>query len=178
MDAKVLFEILMREQTDMLLVYLRSVVRDPAAVDDLYQETMIVAWRNLERFDRARPFGPWLRGIAGKLVLAYRRKSAAAMFVCDQKVLEVIDAQLGVIANQTGDTLDEKVALLRACVASLPEHYRSVIHERYQQDDAIPTQSLAEKLSLTLETFKKRLQRARAMLLECMERKLPSVETA
>ncbi len=176
MDAKALFEILMREQTDMLLVYLRSVVRDPAAVDDLYQETMLVAWRNLDRFDRSRPFGPWLRGIAGKLILAYRRRSSSTMFVCDQAVLDVIEAKLSALAAQSGDTLDDKLELLRDCVASLPEHYRSVIHERYQRDEALATQTLAEKLSLTLETFKKRLQRGRAMLLECMEGKLAAAE--
>ncbi len=33
MQAKDIFEILMREHADMLLVFLRSMVRDPAAVD-------------------------------------------------------------------------------------------------------------------------------------------------
>jgi RNA polymerase sigma factor (sigma-70 family) len=76
MDDRDIFTILVRENTDMLTAYLRSVVRDPATVDDLFQETMLTAWRKLDEFDRRRPFGAWLRGIAARLVLAERRKRA------------------------------------------------------------------------------------------------------
>ncbi len=58
------FEILMRENSRMLLSYLNCVVQDVASVDDLFQETMVVAWRRLGDCDLSVPFGPWLRGIA------------------------------------------------------------------------------------------------------------------
>ena len=45
------FEILCRENTRMLMVYLRSFLRNEATVDDLFQETLIVAWRRLDRCD-------------------------------------------------------------------------------------------------------------------------------
>jgi len=47
----------------MLTVFLRSRVNDEAAVDDLFQETMLVAWKRLDDCDLSRPFGPWLRGL-------------------------------------------------------------------------------------------------------------------
>ena len=75
MDIKSVFEILIRENTDMLLAYLRSAVRDEHAIDDLYQEIFLTAWKRLEDYDRQRPFGPWLRGIASRVVLAYYRKT-------------------------------------------------------------------------------------------------------
>jgi len=52
----------------------------------------------------------------------------------------------------------------------LPEHYREVIQLRYA-DDATP-ESVADRLQISAETLKKRLQRGRAKLLECLERKL------
>ena len=55
------FEILARENSRMLTVYLRSLVDDEAAVDDLFQETMVVAWRRLDECDLSLPFGPWLQ---------------------------------------------------------------------------------------------------------------------
>ena len=73
--ARTAFEILARENSRMLMVYLRSLVRDEAAVDDLFQETMVIAWRRIDDFDRSRSFGKWIRGIAGKLVLAHFRKA-------------------------------------------------------------------------------------------------------
>ena len=36
----------------------------PTDADDLAQETFVFAWENIARFDPARPFRPWLFGIA------------------------------------------------------------------------------------------------------------------
>ena len=60
-DAKKLFETLVREHADMLTVYLRAALGDVPEVDDLFQETMIVAWRRLDDFDQTRSFAAWLR---------------------------------------------------------------------------------------------------------------------
>ena len=76
--AKKLFETLVREHAGMLTVYLRSALGDVSDVDDLFQETMVVAWRRLDDFDHTRPFGPWLRGIAKKLLQAHQRKRTGA----------------------------------------------------------------------------------------------------
>jgi RNA polymerase sigma-70 factor (ECF subfamily) len=51
---------------------------------------MLAACQTIDRFDRSRPFGPWLRGIAGKLVLAHRRKSATAILVCNETMLVTV----------------------------------------------------------------------------------------
>lgn len=176
MNAKSLFEILVREHADMLMVYLRSIVRDPAAVDDLFQETVLIAWRNLDQFDQKRPFGPWLRGIAGKLVLAWRRKSARQPRLCDEEVLEHIDRRLSQVQRLGGDTLDEKLSALHDCLGALPDAYREIIDLRYR-DQRKPLE-ITDKLQLNAETVKKRLQRARAMLLDCLTRKLPTVGDA
>src|SRR4030095_1216705 len=77
-SARQVFEILVHEHADMLTAFLRSLVLDSSAIHDLFQETMLVAWRRLADYDRARPFGPWLRGIAGVLVMEHRRKRASA----------------------------------------------------------------------------------------------------
>src|SRR5215207_4823554 len=39
------------------------VVHDAAAAEDIAQESFLAAIRNLDRFDRRRPFGPWLHRI-------------------------------------------------------------------------------------------------------------------
>ena len=65
----------------MLTVFLRSRVNDEAAVDDLFQETMLVAWKRLDDCDLSRPFGPWLRGIAHRLVMAPKEVQLYIPFV-------------------------------------------------------------------------------------------------
>jgi RNA polymerase sigma-70 factor (ECF subfamily) len=170
MDARNVFEILIRENADMLVAYLRSVVRDAAVVDDLFQEALLIAWRRLEDYDRARPFGAWLRGIASRLVLAQRRKRAAGVIFCDEQTLEYLDQRLQQVSLQKGDTLDEKLASLQECLDKLPEPYREAVRLRYQEE--LSPAELSQQLRISWDAQKKRLQRARSLLLGCLERKL------
>lgn len=167
--TRLAFEILARENSRMLMVYLRSLVRDESAIDDLFQESMIVAWRRLDECDLDRPFGPWLRGIASRLVMAHYRHQKAAPIVLQEAVLSVIDRHFENISLLAGDTWDDKVVALHGCVDALPVRQKDVISGRYFDD--LPTQALAERLELTLEACKKRLQRGRAMLAECLKKK-------
>jgi RNA polymerase sigma-70 factor (ECF subfamily) len=170
MHARDLFEILVRENADMLTAFIRSSVRDPVMVDDLFQETMLVAWKKLDAYDKERPFGPWLRGIAVRLILAYRRKSAKGFALCNAEVLEFLESRHEALGRQRGDTLDEKLECLRDCVQALPSRYRVAIELRYGQEmSSVP---LAERLGISTEALKKRLQRGRARLLDCLKRKL------
>ncbi|QGJ70449.1 RNA polymerase sigma factor [Planctomycetales bacterium 10988] len=171
LNAQELFEILVRDHAEMLTLYLRSLIRDPGTVDDLFQETMLVAWRRLDDFDRNRSFGPWLRGIAGKLVLAHRRKYATSKAItCEEEVLQHLEGRMQQVQKQAGDTLPEKLAGLEYCLQALPEKYGKVVKLRYREELSIG--SLAERLELTVETAKKRLQRGRARLLDCLKRRM------
>ncbi len=167
--AETVFEILVRENAGMLVTYLRSVVWNPTAVDDLFQETMLVAWRRLNEYDRARPFGPWLRGIAARLVMAHARQAKRDLMVCDEGVMEYLDRQVERITQCNGDSWDEKLAALQECLAALPEGHRQAITLRYLEGRT--ADGIAGLLEVTREAIKKRLQRARAMLLACLQRK-------
>lgn len=166
--AKKLFETLVREHADMLTVYLRSALGNVSDVDDLFQETMVVAWRRLDDFDHTRPFGPWLRGIARKLLQAHHRQAHARRYT--PATLDRLEARLAQLGRHPGDTWRDKLEMLRGCVQALPEHYHAVVTLRYFQEQAVP--QLAHTLRLSIATAKKRLQRARALVLDCMERKL------
>ena len=47
----------------MLTAYVRSCVSNWADAQDIVQDTLRDAFLGLSRFDRARPFEPWLRAI-------------------------------------------------------------------------------------------------------------------
>ena len=49
------------------------VVHDAAAAEDIAQEAFLAAVRNLDRFDRLRPFGPWLHRIAVNRAIDWTR---------------------------------------------------------------------------------------------------------
>src|SRR5215470_8949014 len=50
------------------------VVQDAAAAEDIAQEAFLAAVRNLDRFDRRRPFGPWLHRIVVNRAIDWSRR--------------------------------------------------------------------------------------------------------
>jgi len=174
LNAHDLFEILVRENSRMLMAYVRSVTRNAAAADDAWQETMMIAWRRIEDFDRSRPFGPWLRGIASRVMLAQFRKDTDAVSV-DEATLEYLDSRFETVQALRGDTLDEKLQALRDCVAALPEHYRTCIELRFMT--GLKPKQLSERIGVALESVKKRLVRAKGLLLNCIEQKIATEQT-
>jgi RNA polymerase sigma-70 factor (ECF subfamily) len=109
-DARKLFETLVREHADMLSIYLRSALGNTTDVDDLFQETMIVAWRRLDDFDQSQPFGPWLRGMARKLLLAHDRKRCR--WLCDSEMLNHIESRLSSLSHPSVSSYRELDALI------------------------------------------------------------------
>jgi RNA polymerase sigma-70 factor, ECF subfamily len=164
-----LFEILVRENADSLTAFLRASTRDASAADDLFQETMLIAWKKIGEYDRERPFGAWLRGIAKRLVLAHWRKSAREVPFSNERVLDFLDQRVAQVDRQPGDTLEEKIAALRDCIEGLTPLYREPIELHYRQRST--TEWIAARLATTRDAVQKRLQRARAQLAECLERK-------
>src|SRR5438270_7993971 len=52
------------------------VVRDASAAEDIAQEAFLSAVRSLDRFDRRRPFGPWLHRIVVNRAIDWARARA------------------------------------------------------------------------------------------------------
>jgi len=166
-SAHEVFEILVRQHADMLTAFLRSLVRRTEVMDDLFQETMLVAWRRLDDYDRSRPFGPWLRGIAVRLVLAHRRKSGRDLLNCEPAVLEALEARMRGFERGPSDTFRDRLRRLRGCMDKLPERMREVIELGYGR--GLMLKEIASSLEASVEAVKKRAQRARLLLMECLQ---------
>lgn len=170
MEAKEVFEILVREHASSLMVFIRSLVSDSAAAEDIFQETMMTAWKNMDRFDRERPFGPWLRGIAAKTTLAWYRQTRKQPVLRAEDLIEKVDHRLTELQALAGDTFHDKLEALRDCISKLPQPYQDTIRLRY--DEQLMPAAIVRHTKTTLETVKKRLNRARNMLLTCITRKI------
>ncbi len=166
-NAREIFEILVREHADMLTAFVRSLVSRSDLVDDLFQETMMVAWRRLGDYDRTQPFGPWLRGIAARLVLQHRRRSARGFLCCEPEVLTALEAEYRRFEQQPADSFRHRIEKLGSCLNRLPPLMRDAIDMVYGR--GLSLQNLAATLEATEEAVKKRVQRARQMLAKCLE---------
>ena len=168
-EAQAIFEILVRENESMLMTYLRAAVRNQAVAEDLFQETMLVAWRRLNQYNRSCSFGPWVRGIAANLIMAHFRKAKSDITITSDKMLEYLSQQIEHIHERPGDTWEHKINALKLCIEALPDLYQEMIQLRYFKHQ--PTSKISEITKVSLEAVRKRLQRARAQLLGCLRRK-------
>ncbi len=164
-----LFAVLVGEHADMLMAFIRATVWDASAAEDLFQETMLVAWRRFEDYDPARPLARWLRGIARKLILSYLSKLKRNPVYCSVEVLDALEERLVHIDRLPGDAWTDKVEALAFCMDRLPEDMQQSIRMFYQ--DEKKTDQIASALEITREAVKKRLQRARSRLADCLRRK-------
>src|SRR2546423_4937777 len=98
------------------------VVHDAAAAEDIAQEAFMSALRALDRFDRRRPFGPWLHRIVVNRAIDWARARAL------RRELDVELADTG--SEDCGDDLGERDVLETALAALSPER-RAVVVLRY-----------------------------------------------
>jgi RNA polymerase sigma-70 factor (ECF subfamily) len=95
------------------------IVHDSAAAEDIAQEAFLSALRALDRFDRRRPFGPWLHRIVVNRAIDWSRARALR-----QEVNSSADDPAGA---QAPDHTEDVVAAL----ATLPADQRAVIVLRH-----------------------------------------------
>ena len=130
------------------------VVHDAAAAEDIAQEAFLAAIRSLDRFDRSRPFGPWLNRIVVNRAIDWARARALRRETVAE--FERESAGTGTAASETGSSVysDEVIAALRGLS---PDH-RAVVVLRYLLD--YTPGEIATALELPRGTVNSRLRRA------------------
>jgi RNA polymerase sigma-70 factor, ECF subfamily len=131
------------------------VVHDAAAAEDVAQEAFLAAVRSLDRFDRRRPFGPWLHRIVVNRAIDWARA---------RRLRGEAELQSDVPAVQPPER--ESGELLRG-LASLPPEHRAVIVLRHLLE--YTPGEIAELLELPRGTVNSRLRRGLDRLAETLE---------
>jgi RNA polymerase sigma-70 factor, ECF subfamily len=127
------------------------VVHDAAAAEDIAQESFLAALRALDRFDRRRPFGPWLHRIVVNRAIDWARARALRAEVSDDGTIERAASQ----ERMRGADSDAR-ALALALETLSPEH-RAVIVLRHLLE--YTPGEIAELLELPRGTVNSRLRR-------------------
>jgi RNA polymerase sigma-70 factor (ECF subfamily) len=124
------------------------ITRDAAASEDIAQEAFLAAIRALDRFDRRRPFGPWLHRIVANRAIDFARSRALRHEVA------AVAAENEVAPQASGGPLPDHV--MAALGALAPEH-RAVIVLRYLLD--FTPGEIAAALEMPRGTVNSRLRR-------------------
>jgi RNA polymerase sigma-70 factor (ECF subfamily) len=166
------FDVLAETHRPMVVAYLRSLVGDPDLAEDLAQDVFLAAQQNLGGLREGAQFGAWLRGIARNKALGHHRASSRRWVIADSRVIEGMEEVYAVLdAPTVGRTRwSDRVALLRECAGRLSAHLRAAVEEVYQKGRSL--KAAAEAQGASFEALAQRLSRARALIRECVERRL------
>lgn len=134
------------------------VVGDAAAAEDIAQESFLAAIRALDRFDRRRPFGPWLHRIAVNRAIDFARARGLRR--------ENAMPETPAASAPDPDAISDE--LLRGLAELSPEH-RAVVVLRYLLE--YTPGEIGEILGLARGTVNSRLRRG-------LDRLRPAIEAA
>jgi RNA polymerase sigma-70 factor (ECF subfamily) len=158
-DPDAIVAVISQYQT-RLFRYLVRLVGDPAAADDLFQNTWLVVMQKIGRFDMRRNFEPWLFTVAHNQAIDFLRRrrgeSLDSSGDCDVSPTERWP-------SAEPDALDrlldfERSTMLGVSLAELPAIHREILTLRFEE--GMKLDEISAVLGVPLATVKSRLSRA------------------
>jgi RNA polymerase sigma-70 factor, ECF subfamily len=160
-------ERLVREHQAGLRAFIRALGVREAWVDDLAQETFLVAYRKLDDWDPERDAGRWLRGIARHLAANERRKAGRRSRLLAGGLADLL---IDRAEPEAATPVVEWLEALRSCLQELPEGGRELLQCRYADGELAET--MAARMQTRSDTLRQRLLRLRILVKGCVERKM------
>ncbi len=159
-----LFSGIIREHHSPLMAYARMITGNAVSAGDVVQDSFVVAWQNISKFDVTRDIGAWLRGIVrNKWREACRH--AGREITMDEESLAAIEEIVSEWQADRPEIFDH----LAGCREQLPAPLAESINAYY--DQSLSTDEAAAQLGINGATLRKRLERAREALRECVQNK-------
>lgn len=163
------FDALLARYQNRLYRYLVRLTANPAAAEDLFQETWLKVITRIHRYDERRPFEPWLFSVARNLAIDHLRKASPESLDEPSESGDTRIAQLG--ADEPGSLerllQRERRGLLERRLEELPALYREALSLRFEEE--MTFEEIAEVLSAPVSTVKSRVQRALSTLRKRMK---------
>jgi RNA polymerase sigma-70 factor (ECF subfamily) len=153
-------ETVMGQYQHRLYRFLIRLTQDPAAAEDLFQQTWLRVIEKIGRYDARRQFTPWLFSVARNLAIDYlRKRREISLDISPEPGVSPIERLAAAGSDPLERLLEfERGATLVAAVAKLPVIHREVLTLRFEED--MKLEQIAEILGVPLSTVKSRLLRA------------------
>jgi RNA polymerase sigma factor (sigma-70 family) len=164
------FSQLVRDHHRELLVYALALTRDPNTAREIVQDAFVAAYEKIDAFDVTRDFAAWMRGIVRNKWREWLRRNTRPE-IPDQD-LALMDAAVAGWQSSRVAGGSEVFDALDQCLQRLPESLRAAVHACYYRGET--SEEAAVSLGCEPAAIRKRLQRSRELLRDCVEKKLHS----
>lgn len=144
--------------------YVAGMLRDRSTADDVVQETLVIAWRQIDKVRDGAHLRPWLYRVARNKAISVIRRRVGPVRT---HPLESADrtpelaASPGPASPFDADLTDLQRAL-RIAIARLPDRYAGIVRLHYVH--GYTTREAGRVLGIKRSTAKMRLLRARQLL--------------
>lgn len=122
--------------------------------EELSQEILVTAIKELPKLKKDESFEPWLWGVAGNVAKSFSRRMGKQRAMFSYDVPEDI-----VYEDNEDDNTEQELSALRAHIAMLSKAYRDIIVFHYY--DNLSVKQISEKLGIPIGTVTWRLSEAR-----------------
>lgn len=146
--------------------FLRAMLPAWSDVDEVLQETSLLAWRKFGQFERGTSFMAWVTTIARFEALDHLRRRGREQRVFSPAVLELLAQE----AASDADALERERAALDHCLGKLEPAQREALLLAYQP--GARQHETAARTGRSVQGFYKLVQRLRSRLLECIRMEL------
>lgn len=164
------FELLMRRNNRRVYRAVRTVLRDGSEVEEVMQQTYLLAFSHLDQFQGNSRWSTWVCRIAFNEALARLRQRGRFVSIDASEAAApeawhapAPDPERQLRARELGRLVEETID-------GLPDIYRSVLI--FREIDGLTTLETATILSVEENVVKTRLHRARALLRDAIERRI------
>lgn len=161
------FSEMMRLSHRELLVYARTLTREDVMSRDIVQDSYLAAWKSMEKFDVSRDFSTWMRGIVRNKWREALRKNKR-LVALDDMMLESLEVEMLRWDEMRKDGGPSIFMKLEECVSKLSQSLLGAVRSYYY--DGRNTDESAAALNIKGSAFRKRLERARELLRQCVEK--------
>jgi RNA polymerase sigma factor (sigma-70 family) len=166
-DDALVAEMYRQYRVPLMSYVLRLTAGDRQHAEDVVQETMVRAWRQVGKLDLTEPsLMPWLATVARRIVIDDKRRKSVRPTETGDEMLE------NAPSADTTDDLLRKVVVTEA-LRQLSAAHREVLNETILRDRTV--NEAAEVLGIPVGTVKSRVYYAlRALRLVLAERGVPA----
>jgi RNA polymerase sigma-70 factor (ECF subfamily) len=161
------FSSLMREHHRELLVFAGAVTRDRASSQDIVQDAFVSAWRRFADYDETKDFSAWMRGIVRNKIKDWFRVQQRQPVGISPDAMAFVELEIDIAAWQGAKSEGAGIfEIVGDCVERLPANFKTAVRRFYFE--GLDSEQAATALEISSANLRKRLERARTLLHECI----------
>lgn len=163
------FTAVVSEHHSSLRYYIQGLGVNASWVDDMAQDTFLVAYRKWDELDAVENPGAWLRTIARNLVLNETAKLNRRQRLLDENLTTLLlEADHDELPAGELSDLTHRQDALRSCLGRLSSKSREVVEARYFRDRN--SSEIGQDFAMKPMAVRKMLFHARQALADCLRK--------